>query len=220
MSGSKFQLEPVPGATVSNDELLRDIQRVAQLAGANVISARQYQRDGKYSHTTASKRFGTWNKAVIAAGLDVTHENDICDERLFENLMRLWEHYGRQPRRRELAHLPSIISQGPYKRRFRSWMDALAQFIAYANAQDARPPTPTEDVSGRKTGRDPSLRMRFRVMKRDNFACRACGASPALQPGLSLHVDHIEAWSRGGRTIDENLQTLCRPCNLGKSNAL
>jgi 5-methylcytosine-specific restriction endonuclease McrA len=35
-----------------------------------------------------------------------------------------------------------------------------------------------------------------------------------------LHVDHIKPWSLGGLTVDENLQTLCEPCNLGKSNAL
>jgi 5-methylcytosine-specific restriction endonuclease McrA len=57
-------------------------------------------------------------------------------------------------------------------------------------------------------------------MKRDNFSCRACGASPASEPGLTLHVDHIVAWSRGGETVDDNLQTLCEPCNLGKSNVL
>jgi len=41
-----------------------------------------------------------------------------------------------------------------------------------------------------------------------------------LKQGLSLHVDHIEPWSRGGKTIEENLQTLCEKCNLGKSNVL
>ncbi|MCC6919749.1 MAG: HNH endonuclease [Alphaproteobacteria bacterium] len=58
------------------------------------------------------------------------------------------------------------------------------------------------------------------MLKRDNFSCRACGASPASMPGLLLHIDHIRAWSVGGETIDDNLQTLCEPCNLGKSNIL
>jgi len=152
--------------------------------------------------------------------LEIANEINITDDRLFENLMRLWEHYGRQPRQAELAHPPSLISQGTYRRRFHSWMDALKQFIEYANDQGARPSSPVEGTGGHKTGRDPSLRVRFRVMKRDNFSCRACGASPALMPGLSLHVDHIKPWSHGGETIDENLQTLCESCNLGKSNVL
>ena len=41
-----------------------------------------------------------------------------------------------------------------------------------------------------------------------------------MKPGLSLHVDHIKAWSLSGETVEENLQTLCEPCNLGKSNVL
>lgn len=219
MSDSKFQLERVR-APVSDDELIADIRRVAELAGTNIVSFRLYSELGNYHPSTASLRFGSWNKAVKAAGLEILSERDITDERLFENLMRLWEHYGRQPRFRELARPPSVISAGPYQRRFHSWMKALEQFVVYANAIDVRPPLPVEASNSHKTGRDPSLRLRFRVMKRDNFSCRACGASPALKPGLSLHVDHVKAWSLGGETTEENLQTLCEACNLGKSNML
>jgi 5-methylcytosine-specific restriction endonuclease McrA len=66
--------------------------------------------------------------------------------------------------------------------------------------------------------RDPSLRLRFRVLLRDNFRCRHCGRSPATYIGLSLHVDHVRSWEQGGPTTYENLQTLCADCNLGKSN--
>jgi hypothetical protein len=220
MSNSRFQLERVKGAPVSNDEILADIHSVAERVGTNIVSQKLYSELGKFDPSTASRRFGTWNKAVIAAGLEVANEINISDERLYENLMHLWEHYGRQPRKAELARLPSLITEGAYRRRFRSWMDALSQFVAYANAQDMRPPNSIEAASGHKTSRDPSLRLRFRVMKRDNFSCRACGASPALKPGLLLHVDHIKPWSRGGETVEENLQTLCEGCNLGKSNVL
>lgn len=219
MSASKYRLERVR-APVSDEELISDIRRVAALAGTNVVSFRLYSKLGNYHPSTASLRFGTWNKALALAGLDIASERDITDERLFENLMLLWEHYGRQPRLRELTRPPSVISSGPYQRRFHSWMKALEQFVAYANAQDVRPPLPAEAESGHKTCRNPSLRLRFRVMKRDNFSCRACGASPALNPGLSMHVDHIKAWSLGGETTEKNLQTLCEPCNLGKSNVL
>jgi len=99
-------------------------------------------------------------------------------------------------------------------------MKALEQFVEYANSQDKNTPNFTGVSNGHRTSRDPSLRLRFRILKRDNFSCRACGASPALTPGLELHVDHIEAWSLGGETIEENLQTLCEPCNLGKSDVL
>ena len=69
-----------------------------------------------------------------------------------------------------------------------------------------------------KTSRDINLRLRFRVLQRDNFKCCACGASPAKDASVELHVDHILPWSKGGETVFENLQTLCSKCNLGKSD--
>lgn len=60
-----------------------------------------------------------------------------------------------------------------------------------------------------RTGRDPSMKLRPEILKRDNFKCWACGSSPAKDPAVELHIDHIIPWSRGGETIEENLQTLC-----------
>ena len=69
-----------------------------------------------------------------------------------------------------------------------------------------------------KTKRDINLRLRFLVMKRDNFKCVVCGRSPAKDPEIELHIDHIIAWANGGETVFENLQTLCSLCNIGKSD--
>jgi 5-methylcytosine-specific restriction endonuclease McrA len=59
--------------------------------------------------------------------------------------------------------------------------------------------------------------MRYSVIKRDAYRCRACGFS--VQDGAHLHVDHIVPVSKGGATEIGNLQTLCTVCNLGKSDA-
>ena len=64
-----------------------------------------------------------------------------------------------------------------------------------------------------------SDKLRYQVLKRDNFKCFACGASPAKDPSVELHIDHIIPWSKGGETTFENLQTLCSRCNLGKSDS-
>jgi len=64
------------------------------------------------------------------------------------------------------------------------------------------------------------LRMRFKVMTRDNFKCCACGASPTKDPSVELYVDHITPWAKGGETVLENLQTLCSKCNWEKSDLL
>ena len=64
-----------------------------------------------------------------------------------------------------------------------------------------------------------SDKLRYTVLKRDNFKCCACGASPAKDPSVELHIDHIIPWSKGGETTLENLQTLCSKCNIGKSDS-
>ena len=55
--------------------------------------------------------------------------------------------------------------------------------------------------------------LRFRILTRDGFACRYCGARP---PDVVLQVDHIQPLSRGGSDRWENLITACWPCNSGK----
>ena len=61
-------------------------------------------------------------------------------------------------------------------------------------------------------------RLRARVLIRDNCQCRMCGTSPLKDPTVTLQVDHIVPWSKGGRTVPGNLQTLCARCNVGKSD--
>ena len=116
---------------------------------------------------------------------------------------------------------PSKISQNPYNRRFNSWAQALQSFIDYANKSEVQINNNFSakiDIKAKQTSRSPSLRLRFQVLRRDNFTCCQCGASPAKDSSVELHVDHIKAWSNGGETVRENLQTLCLKCNLGKSN--
>lgn len=200
--------------------MIADLQRVAQLLNSDTAPQKKYGAVGTFDYSTVIRRFGSWNNALRLAGLSISNEVDISDERLFENLLVLWQHLGRQPRRSELSSPLSTISQGPYSRRFGSWTASLEAFVNYANGSGIESPAiqPDGEATRRTTGRDPSLRLRWHVLQRDRFTCRACGASPALTPGVELHVDHIKPWSKGGETVLENLQTLCSGCNLGKSN--
>ena len=60
--------------------------------------------------------------------------------------------------------------------------------------------------------------MRYNILRRDNFRCQICGSTAS--DGVKLHVDHIIPVSKGGKTIESNLRTLCDRCNLGKSDKL
>ncbi len=57
--------------------------------------------------------------------------------------------------------------------------------------------------------------LRYDILRRDNFSCVICGAS--AREGARLHVDHIVPISKGGKSVPENLRTLCERCNIGKS---
>lgn len=59
-----------------------------------------------------------------------------------------------------------------------------------------------------------SKRMRYEVLRRDNYACRYCGAAA---PDAHLTVDHVIPKALGGGDEPANLVTACQPCNSGKA---
>jgi len=118
----------------------------------------------------------------------------------------------------------SKYSAGVYKKHFGTWMKGLEIFVANINKEEdissesSIENLQVEPTTKHKTKREINWRLRFIVMRRDNFKCKNCGRSPATDPSIILHVDHIKAWANGGETVLENLQTLCSKCNIGKSN--
>lgn len=62
-----------------------------------------------------------------------------------------------------------------------------------------------------------SKRLRYEVLRRDNYTCRYCGA---FAPLAVLVVDHVTPRKHGGRDVRENLVTACQDCNSGKSAML
>jgi 5-methylcytosine-specific restriction endonuclease McrA len=205
---------------ISDEDLLSDLRRVALNQPEKQVKQRAYKDHGKYGVTTVIRRFGSWNAAVKAAGLEATVERNIPDDKLFSALYDLWVSLGRQPSYSEVQKPGCLFHVATYERRFGSWRQALEAFVSFANSEDMAAPTTTEtvDAISRRSSRCPDLRLRFKVLQRDRFRCCACGASPSVTPGVLLEVDHIKPWSKGGETIIENLQTLCTACNQGKTN--
>lgn len=58
-----------------------------------------------------------------------------------------------------------------------------------------------------------SPKVRFEILKRDNFTCQYCGKKA---PEVELEVDHIEPYSKTKDNSPENLITACKDCNRGK----
>ena len=77
-----------------------------------------------------------------------------------------------------------------------------------------------DDVKTKKSKkRQPiSAKTRLKVLDRDNYACQICGAT--IADGATLHIDHIIPLSKGGTSDENNLQVLCKHCNLAKNNSM
>ena len=215
---------------IENQDYIDDLRQVAETLGKTTLTCSEYESQGRYSRGKLSKRFGSWENALVSAGLNPTGYNiSVSDTELLNDIEQTWVRLGRQPTTGDIKSGNSKYGMTTYIRHFGSWRKALEHFIEYINSEDEqieestlllieKPLCNTTASITHKTQRDINLRMRFLVMKRDNFKCRLCGASPATNPSVELHIDHIHPWSKGGETTIDNLQTLCSKCNLGKSN--
>ncbi len=217
----KFELTKF-NRDVADNELLRDLVAAninLRLQGRS-LTFRAYKEIGKYHPSTIEVRFGSWNEGLKRAGLKPTEEKNVPIDLLFDNLKLVWMAKGRQPVYRDMSGAPSLYTASIYLDRFGGWRTALEAFVASVEQEQVELLTFEKAVKTgkvpKRTKRDPPLALRFFVLKRDRFCCIACGRSPANVAGMVLEVDHIVPWSRGGETIEENLQTLCFDCNRGK----
>jgi hypothetical protein len=228
---------------VSDQYLIDDLLRVASELNKKSLSYSEYQDRGKHPPSTFARRFGSWSHALKKAGLEQSsHPKRFTEEELFQNLEEIWVKLGRQPRYEEVEKPLSKFSNGTYAKRFGNWRNALEKFVSFINEDEDVIPdnlaesievksakkgavgtaNSTKDVEVKpakepKTKRSINLRLRVKVLMRDKSKCRICGRSPDTD-NIKLHVDHIKPWSKSGKTVLENLQTLCSDCNIGKSN--
>jgi len=210
-----------------DQELLDDLKKVADQIGMDKVTREQYDQQGKFHSGTFEKRFGTWNKALIKAGLKVTVKQNLSEEELFKNIEEIWIKLGRQPLYEEIKKPFSKYSTRPYEKRFETWRKALEAFIEYINSdkeevketeeneQDENKSVTVEIASKHKTKRNIYERLKVQVLMRDGNKCKLCGITVT---GEDIHFDHIKPWSKGGETVLENLQVLCARHNLAKGN--
>jgi hypothetical protein len=216
---------------IDEQELLSDLVRVHKIVSENghKLTSRSYNELGKFTSGTISTRFGSWNNGLTKAGLKVVEEKNVSEIKLFENLKRVWNYKSAQPVFRDMNNPPSDYAASTYAERFGSWKNALKSFVNFINSDEFVKDAKINESSlqqakkiikpKKRTSRNISERLRFRILLRDGFRCQTCGGSPVKEAGIDLDVDHIIPWSKGGETIPENLQTKCKRCNLGKGNA-
>jgi hypothetical protein len=62
--------------------------------------------------------------------------------------------------------------------------------------------------------------LRAKIKERDNYTCCNCSLSIEDEKNLLLEIDHIIPISKGGLTLENNLQTLCWRCNRAKGSKI
>ena len=215
----RFELEP-HHRNVPDDEFLADLVRVSSELAKPTVTIDQYNERGKFHSSSLARRFGSWLKALERAGLAKSRKLHISNDELFQNMAEVWSRLGKQPKYSDLTSQTSQFSSGTYEKRFGGWRKALEAFVAWANEGEvhAIEPSPSQRTPRHRTQRNINYRLQFLVMRRDNFKCRITGRSPATDPSVILVVDHVVPWDKGGETVMENLQTLAKEINIGKSN--
>jgi hypothetical protein len=222
---------------------------VAKTSGKILLYRQYRDLGGTYSIHAFQKHFGGWESALQRIGLKGGHKEATNEElfseiqRVWEILGRQPKASEMRQQQTKMRGV-DVITQ-----RFGGWHQAIHAFCRDRNStsseQEAIMPIPEQPQSSGEQKTKPSLgigcqkqqlkpnevtilkttprlpgpRLRFKVLERDHFTCRACGRSPATMIGLVLHVDHIIPYSGNGETVLDNLQTLCSQCNLGKSDS-
>lgn len=107
-----------------DEELLSILRSKASELGKTPTYDEWREQDDVPAITTYRSRFGTWNDALVEAGLQPNREheqpNEYTEAELLDHIRHLSEELGREPSAQDLitAEGPSLR---PYKERFQSW---------------------------------------------------------------------------------------------------
>lgn len=219
---------------MSNAAILAELKRIAEKLGKETITVKDVKTHSRIlDPAIVKRRFGTWTEGMCKAGLKLSemYHRAYSDEEYFENLLNVWTHYGRQPVWREMQGNPSEIGPDGYRNRFGGWRKALEAFVnrmkqdvnaEVAFKKDNIEPEVRQEIKRHSISvenkRGIPLGLRYKVLTAGSFRCCRCGKSPSTTIGLELEIDHKIPFSKGGKTIFENLQVLCKDCNNGKGN--
>src|SRR5690349_8048411 len=110
---------------ISETELLKDLRWVSRKLKKKIISSTQYNLHGAYTDSTYHDRFGSWNKAIVAAGLTLCDYGKIPKPLLLKNLEKVRLRLGRLPQKRDMCRPVSKYSATAYRNNFGSWSSAI-----------------------------------------------------------------------------------------------
>ena len=214
---------PSPHYTYSEDALLDDLRHIAKSMKKDTVTQGDYRtnRGPKMaSAQTIKARFDTWNKALKRAGLRPNspggyprHTREEAARALVGVILRA----GPRPTMAEYAsNKPSEAPNASSVMRAlsaRGWDEAINRANEYMK-------TGSLPAGGPRTPRKPNEALKKEIWERAKGRCENPGCPseyPTIPRGF-FHFDHKKSWGNGGETILENMQLLCRSCNLAKGS--
>jgi HNH endonuclease/Homing endonuclease associated repeat len=232
----EFRLDRPRTNQYPTEAILDELRRVAAVLENRRFTRHEFDAESKYCKgSVVLARFGSWQAALDATNVELAapvkkDRSFISNEELFSELSRVWRLIGHRPSKDEWDHSVPHYSYTTYKTRFGGWVNACAAFIEHTSEssnssatdfvstqhQPISKPIATPIDTSEKRGIP--MKLRYQVLARDCFKCVSCGRSPATHAGIILHIDHITPFSKGGKTVLENLRALCQDCNWGKGS--
>lgn len=107
----------------SDDDLIRILRETAGDLG-RTPTQNWMDENGEVTAATCSNRFGSWNEALEAAGLELNQRKDIGDEELLDMLRKAAHELGHTPGR-DWFQANGEVGTTTIRNRFGSWNEAL-----------------------------------------------------------------------------------------------
>ena len=141
--GSRFggpltteRMKSQPGRAMSNEDILIQIRDIAARLGKASLAGVDIVSNSEISQSQLFRRFGSVSEALRQAGIEqVGHGRRHTEDEVFENLLKVWTHYGRPPTVSEIDKPPSAVGKNTYIHRYGGWRKALKAFVERANSE-------------------------------------------------------------------------------------
>ena len=228
---------------ISREKIISELEATAKIFDFREFTCKEFSSTASIKHQTVLREFGDWSKAmsflrshlsgknlILQPRLNPKRIDYISDKEIFAEMEKVWNAIGHRPSKIEWDSADARFNYNTVRRHFDGWTNACLKFIEYKMGgvilsddvsvakENSLPKSSELKIKEPEERREIPLKLRLKVLQRDNFRCVLCGKSPATNPGTILHIDHVLPFSKGGKTTAENLRTLCAECNWGKGN--